>query len=500
MFGLFSSKSQHPLADEIEVKRIISELPGDDAFRALDEIMRWLDTLDGEEEIPLRSAARAVARFDEAARPHIRRLSKDYLTSPRLSKNEERRLWSINYLFRCKIGKLYLKCLAVAMGEEDPNEGELGRALPLLSVRSMVALGRAIKWAQFHYEQPGQDVWRYVGMAYAFSENGVFSRSETAPYVGIPPSSAENEFARIVAFAASSMDRLTPTEVEIAERAIALLSYSFRLSASYRPGFSHWVDIATDKPPTRIVRDKYPVGPTIRYFSFGEGLTSLDAMARTIEGGGNADDLTFNGQYSQRQVMNVLKHLRLYWSPKPPTRRHDRHRVRSRMTVLGGLDQVRAVFGSGEAPSDRLESWVVENVSLGGFGATVGERPGDWLRIGALLALQPEGGDNWLIGVVRRFLRESENQASVGIQTLAKQAVRVELKGFAGTVVGLRLDSAEAAPNEVTFILPAGIFGRGDRYEAVIEGQKVFLETSVVLESGHDYDMGRFKMSPAGDE
>ena len=39
-------------------------------------------------------------------------------------------------------------------------------------------------------------------------------------------------------------------------------------------------------------------------------------------------------------------------------------------------------------------------------------------RVQALLALQPEGGDNWLVGVIRRYHRVSEHEARVGIEAL----------------------------------------------------------------------------------
>jgi hypothetical protein len=58
----------------------------------------------------------------------------------------------------------------------------------------------------------------------------------------------------------------------------------------------------------------------------------------------------------------------------------------------------------------QMESWVVENVSRGGFGAVLGNVPGEWLKVGALIAMQPEGGDNWLVGVIRRYHRETENR------------------------------------------------------------------------------------------
>ena len=39
--GLFAQKSEHPLADARELRKVLSELPRDNAFKALDEIAGW---------------------------------------------------------------------------------------------------------------------------------------------------------------------------------------------------------------------------------------------------------------------------------------------------------------------------------------------------------------------------------------------------------------------------------------------------------------------------
>ena len=92
MGGLFDKQSGHPLADKRELQRIIGELPADNAFKALDEIGIWLDSLlAGGDLSPDRSfdAARQLA---DAAAPHLRRLAHEYLHTPRLSRAEESRL------------------------------------------------------------------------------------------------------------------------------------------------------------------------------------------------------------------------------------------------------------------------------------------------------------------------------------------------------------------------------------------------------------------------
>ena len=41
ILSLFSAKPEHPLADAKELRRAIAELPLDNAFKAVDEVLAW---------------------------------------------------------------------------------------------------------------------------------------------------------------------------------------------------------------------------------------------------------------------------------------------------------------------------------------------------------------------------------------------------------------------------------------------------------------------------
>jgi len=63
--------------------------------------------------------------------------------------------------------------------------------------------------------------------------------------------------------------------------------------------------------------------------------------------------------------------------------------VKSRLNVVHGFDGVLSVFGSGRGDNADTETWIVEDVSAGGFGAGIPKLKGEWLKIGCLLGLQP---------------------------------------------------------------------------------------------------------------
>jgi hypothetical protein len=161
--------------------------------------------------------------------------------------------------------------------------------------------------------------------------------------------------------------------------------------------------------------------------------------------------------------------------------------------VIETLDESASLSFDGSA----AESWIVENVSAGGFGAIVSQLKGDWLRVGALLAMQPEGGSNWVVGLVRRVNKTTGQQARVGIQTLSRSPAVSQfaisgLRGGAGEQ-GVLLKGNDAASAEVRIALRPGVFAPGQNLEATRGGrQHVYVPTGFG-ERGEDFEIGRFR-------
>ena len=137
---------------------------------------------------------------------------------------------------------------------------------------------------------------------------------------------------------------------------------------------------------------------------------------------------------------------------------------------------------------------MVENVSAGGFGAIVPQAKGDWLRVGALLAMQPDGGNNWLVGAIRRVNRTSAQEARVGIETLSRapKAVKFRVRGL-GEETGLLLPSAVLGSGEVSIALRAGVYPPGQNLEASFDGREHVYLPQGGPERAEDYELIRFR-------
>lgn len=503
ILNLFSSRPDHPLGDAKELKRTIAELPLDNAFKSVDEISGWFESLRAADDFRVDHYFSVVQQLDDAAQAHLRRLARDYLHSPRLSKTEERRLWAINHGYWNAVAGLYAHCLDRArQSPKDKGSEALKPLMPLLATRLMAARRSQLKWVEYRYGPIDDALWLGLGQSYLAAESAGYAQKALQLYPNNPGlSSVSQQYLQSLVFHASSMDSLLPLEIELADHLISYFLPGFTFSGDCLPDSVYWVDAGSRSPPVRLARHPESITPTLRFFSPGNAPQALNELIRTVELGSVPDTLSLGGQYAPKVVLPVLKHLALYWSPKPPVREHQRHAVKTRIAVLHGFDDCFTQFAGEVARVGKervAESWVVENVSLGGFSAGVDDLRGDWLKVGFLLSMQPEGGANWVLGTVRRYSKDSDSHANVGIQSLSRQAQSVELRprttGFSagGGIPGIWLREGNV-PGEARMVLPPASFDLRESLEFSHDGKNYLLTPVELEENGSDYEIARYR-------
>jgi hypothetical protein len=198
------------------------------------------------------------------------------------------------------------------------------------------------------------------------------------------------------------------------------------------------------------------------------------------------------GMGEPEAAVELLRHLALYWAPAAPERKHARHNVKSRLSMVHGFDAVLQALG-GEGDKQQAENWIVENVSAGGFGAIVPQVKGDWLKIGQVIAMQPDGGNNWVVGMVRRVTKVSAQEARVGIQTLSRAPERCLFSMRGTQETGVLLPAPGLGIGETCIALRAGVFAGGDNLETARAGKSYLYMPQGVAERGDDYDLVRFR-------
>ncbi len=500
--NIFGPKDVHPLADDREFKRILDELPRDNAFRTLDEIGGWLESLQATQDCSADRVYEVARQLADAALPHLRRLSRDYLHTARLPRTEEKRLWSISFGFWRLLAATYERCLAAVDGKDKTGEN-LRAVLPALCARLIAAQAAILKWEQFHYGPSTHEIWSRMGAALLLAEAaGVADQS-----VGLGSqgrlTSPRHEFQRAMVFQAASLDSLLPFEIEVAERLIEHFLPHFTFTSAVDADSVYWVDLRQAQPPLRLARMPPSAQPSQRFFKPGQAHELIRALLESLEQTGDVPpEINLGGRYYAKTLIPILRHLASYLAPIPPQRKYDRHRVKHRMAVLHGLVNAFVVFSGefgGRPAGLQMESWVVENVSRGGFGVVLNDIPAEWLKVGTLLAMQPEGGENWLLGIIRRYHRLSDKETCIGIEALARQAVAVELKvrtvssyaSVAGTPALLVFEGN--ASGEVRVVLPLASFDLRESLEYPAAGRRRILTPVALLEQTSDFELALYR-------
>ncbi len=497
MINIFGGgKSDHPMADLKDARRLLGELPAADAPHALDEINHWFESVRADQEMRPAHRAALALMLDEAAQTPVRKLGREYLFTPRLSKPQESRLWTAIHGFWRNATLAFVGALeAFVTGAKGADD--LKGDLPLLTVRGLRALAAQMKWLHVRYAPVDPQLWRMASGSYSLAESRRYARTAVTVYPGIPgESTADQEFLRVLMLSASSPDSLLPAEVELCERLIGHFTPRFVLSSEPRGETPYWIDLAATSPPLRHARPPLQL-KSLRYFGPGDANDEIGAIERAIRSSGEVpSSLNLGGSYPPELVLRVLEHVAAYWAPAPLERKHPRHRVKSRLTVAWGFDGILDALSPVASLSHdgaTLESWITENVSAGGMAAHVPQVKGDWLRVGALVALQPEGGSNWLLGIVRRISRDRVGEAQVGIQTVSRSPQFVALHVQVGDSVSLDTElgillGPDIPDGPVEVLLRPGVHVADQNLVFEQEGRKVVLITGAVNERGADYE------------
>ena len=490
MLGFFSNKTTHPLADAREVKRILAAITVGEPLGAVEDAAAWIESLAADESFKLAPRLDLILRLDQAAVAQARRLGRDNLALQGVGRAQENRQWELGHNYWRQLASAYLDGIARHRAAEKEEDG-VRALLPLIYGRLVAALAAQLKWKRFRYGPVEPEFWMVLGGVYLLAVEAKVAQKPMQFYAGQAESTIEAEYLKVLVFHATSVDNLQPLAIEIAERFIAYFLPYFSLIREVRPENVYWVDAAKPLPPTRLA--KLPaVTPTLRFFNGTRAVEAVGKTLQQIRGEGRVPPgINLGAQYEVGTVVKVLEHLAICWAPKPPMRSNARRRINSPLKVVNGMGAVYQRLSGGDGGSQAVDAWVIDDVSLGGFCAQVSTSRSDWIRIGVMVGMQPEGGDNWLIGIVRRYDRSGLNQGSVGIETVSKapRAVFADAGGL--HTEALLLDVPEVG-EYVRMALPVNAFEESVGLVFTVDRKTARAHPREVIATGTDFVIANF--------
>jgi len=501
-------KVDHPMADAKQARQLVAELPANDAARALEEITDWIESMNLTEGFRIDRRFENLDLLDSAAKNHQRKLSHDYLATPRQQKFQEHKLWTAVSRFWQALGDGYIQCIDQQEGGSS-GATAVKKSLAVIVGRALRVLTLQLKWLLLRYGPVEPRLWQELARLYRFADQKGFVQARVAIYPSVHgESSVREEFLKSLMLAASSTDGLPPLKQQLAERAVAQFAGAFTLSTNPE-GCTCSFDLSASRPPLRLFKKAAP-SPNLIYFGAGPALAQLRQLIRqVVETGAVPKDINLGGTYENDIVISTLKHLETYWSDKPPARGSERRKTAVRITVVPGFTQILDAIDP--ANSDALdfsraetaESWIVENASDNGYGAIIPAVKSDWIKVGALIGVRAESASYWGVGMIRRISRDEHQQRRVGVQLLSRTAIPIRLahpstiSGFSvgrDPGPGILLSTTPDGQGEVGVIMREGVYSARDSMEMIVRDKTYHLAPSRMVEGGEDFDWARFKV------
>ena len=496
------TKPETPAADSSRLQALVANLPEADSADALQEIGKQLEEMHRSTDLKVDPHFRSLDLLDGASRQHERALLLEYLATPRHKKSHEQKLWSSAYNFWRELGEGYQRCF-----RESEKAGAAKSALPIFVGRALRALRQQLRWALLRYESAEPRVWTDMANLYRYAEEKGFTTEQIAVYPGSSGSgTAKQEYLKALMLAASSTDSLQPGCQDLTTRLVAHFAGFFVIELKPNDGCTHWIDLAAPKAPVRLVREP-PPSPSVRYLGAGGALHELEQLRAHIAYTRSLPDgLDLNGNYGDELVVALLKHLEQDWAGKTQSRRYERRKAAGRVTVVPGLKEI--IESLEFAYNDSLdfthqqaaESWIVEDMSEGGYGAVIPSVAGDWVEVGSLVGVEGETFRDWRVGVIRRVTRSEQQKQRVGVQLLARASALVKLRrpaaAAAAKATGLRpavlLTTELQGRKDVDIALAKDLFDADENIE-MVQGDEVYLlRPQETVERGPHYDVLRY--------
>src|SRR5919106_2153877 len=207
------------MAQPKEARRLLDKLSAHDG-EALEELGHWHESLVAA-GFKAEELASRLAMIDEAARPRLEKVARQYLAAIRRggSRAQETVLWSRMHEYWHQAGQAHVRCIDAVV---QAGKGAEAKALASAVRGAMRALGQQLKCQHLRSGPVDPETWGLVNRIFALAEaRGV--------------AEAKQDFLKAALLAASSPDSLLPAELDLAARLIAELAPALAIAASPAP-------------------------------------------------------------------------------------------------------------------------------------------------------------------------------------------------------------------------------------------------------------------------
>jgi len=464
MFGFLRSRKD-PLADARSAERWFAAPVVTDPLSRKQELIEELAriTAPTAKLTPRRLGALFVV--DAHAEQLFRALTAQYVEHANRSAKIERQLWTALFDLSQAFQTAFRSYEHVAL--ENEHSGRWRQLLPELVCRQIVHLGRDAKARLYRYESwiPGK--WAELHQLLALAAARQFERSPVQLVADRPPTTIEHQYLMTVVLQLIDTGNLSARQIEQVWSELDGWCASLRLSLEPKTVTSFFVDLASREGLKRrttaalegsvLFVDTQPLHAALMHQQL-----SLEQAIRTRPRSGETTRVSDQLCLLRRFAAKVDPELKFL------ARHGDRAIADGSVDAIIGLTKIAAylreedrdpdfqhyagktfggslelaVFGRIRNENDRRIElarhrlsqyvaaggpWEIKDVSLTGIRLMAPMKAASDLPIGTLVAIRPQAGSQWTLGIVRRMRRHTSERTEIGFEIVASTPVGVDL-------------------------------------------------------------------------
>lgn len=546
MFGLFKSKKEEddPLSDLKTVSRWMQELPAGDIYTAQEQVVQSLIQFNHAGLGMSKERLQVLMHLDEHARDMQFSLCGQYLRNPRMSKVIESRLWTAIHAFYWETTRGYHAFLMDFVA--NPGGSKIQAAVPMIAARAIRGFADIFKWRYFRYEKVEDRLWLRLHNLYRIAEFDSFQGNRFKLYPGDPQaSSCTQEYLQSLLLSPLGAGSLTPKQIDMVDLWLDRWAEHSTLELTYVPDRHHFYVDTNKGLGLKQVRSAGE--PTWRYVSTGKIVEHLEQVERALKSGAAPVTLGLGEEFRLPDGYELLSYVRNEWSPNSQRerRRSERQPAQGRWEVLRDLPSIctrmksESDLASGQTSKHTLspeeildiklygfvtertkttyqqktrevrevplERWPLHDRSNGGVGVVLRSKESEWVKVGKILALRLDPGDNWRIAIVRRITRLESDLRKIGLEILGALPVLAQLRQEAGADLAYAVEETGFGDTSETLallfpgldagnliILESSRYAHGRGYRVQAQGSERYIRLESVRDKGDGWLMSTF--------
>ena len=438
--------------------------------------------------------------LDETAHPYLGRVVDSYFSVQALSEFQSNSLWLTLNEYLSRIAQAYLSIFRACKNGEKKSAA-IKPHLTLITARGMHALAGKLKLSAVRYVAAEAEIWAMLSEFYAYAEAKGYLNDALSLYGDSKTeTSVKNIFSALLMWQACEAGSLRPLQLHIAERIINYLGEHLTIEGSYKPGSLLTYDLRRNQPPARM-NGEATLHAGLRYIGVSEAPIYLGELICTLEKGSIPLGLNLGSKYTPGVVLEVARHLARGVSKTPVSRSNPRRKINVNICVASGMSMLDELASHRSNICETGESWATEDMSSNGFLCVLPASSASKVKIGELIALQPEKVEQWGAGIVQRLSHDSKNNLLVGIEMLSNQITDVVLHDDhvksgkkTGAQRALYLNKSDDMREEAWLLMKPDSYTSKHSLSMIMDDKDYLLMPLELLKSGEDYVLARYRI------